>query len=90
MLEEPDRLAGVLTLHVVSGRLVADEIAGRSSLTTVQGQDLPVVPMNGTVRVGDATVTQSDIHVDNGVIHVIDSVTSNGVIHVIDSVLIPR
>lgn len=42
---------------------------------TVNGQSLEIkINDDGTVMVGDATVTTADIETSNGVIHVIDTV----------------
>jgi transforming growth factor-beta-induced protein len=71
-------LTDVLTYHVVPGKVMASDLSDGMTLTTVNGAALPVtVNADGTVMVGDATVTTADIE------------TSNGVIHVIDKVLIP-
>ena len=42
LLAEPDKLAAVLTYHVVPGRVTAAEAAGLKSAPTVQGEELPL------------------------------------------------
>lgn len=72
--ENKAKLAGILTYHVVPGRVKAADLAGKKlSVKTVQGQ---TVKINGThgVKVNAATVTKADIVTDNGIIHVINSV----------------
>ncbi len=49
------------------------ETAYRQSAATVQGGELTIDVSNG-VKVNNATVIKADIIVDNGVIHVIDTV----------------
>ena len=74
LLDNPDLLAEVLTYHVVAGRVPAAEVAGVSSVETLNGQSLPVSVEGSTVRIGNASVVQADIEASNGIIHVIDDV----------------
>jgi uncharacterized surface protein with fasciclin (FAS1) repeats len=72
--ENKDKLVAVLTYHVVPGKVMAADLAGKETKAkTVQGSE---VTINGTdgVTVDGAKVIQADIVVDNGVIHVIDAV----------------
>jgi uncharacterized surface protein with fasciclin (FAS1) repeats len=84
--ENKQTLTGILTYHVVAGKMGAKEIAeaikkgnGKATLTTVQGgkltawmegKDLYISDENG----GKAKVTIADVFQSNGVIHVIDTV----------------
>ena len=70
--ENRGQLTTILTYHVVPGRLSAGDVLSRSSLTSLAGQRLPVSV--GSVRVGDASIVQTDIGCSNGIIHVIDQV----------------
>ncbi len=72
--ENKHKLVAVLTYHVVGANLPAAKVAGQKTLTTVQGQPLPVVVDGGKVKVGGANVTAVDVAADNGVIHVVDAV----------------
>jgi uncharacterized surface protein with fasciclin (FAS1) repeats len=77
LLANPDKapLQRVLTYHVVPGRIMAADLAGQTATpATVAGPTLPVRASGDSVQVGGATVTQADIVVGNGVIHVIDRV----------------
>ena len=76
--ENKAKLQSILTYHVVSGKVMAQDVAKLDSARTVEGQDITIKTMNGRVMVDGASVTKTDI------------VTSNGVIHVIDSVLLPK
>lgn len=72
--ENKDQLVAILTMHVVSGKVMAADIAGaESTASSVQGADLMIDGTDG-VSVNGATVTQADIEASNGVIHVIDTV----------------
>lgn len=73
LLADQEKLTAVLTYHVVPGKLMAADLAGKTSLKTVQGGELMLDTSNG-VTVDGAAVTSADIEASNGVIHVIDSV----------------
>lgn len=71
--ENQEVLAQVLTYHVISGEVPASDVA-TGSVTSVAGEDLDIIADGGGVTINGATVTQTDIIADNGIIHVIDSV----------------
>ena len=73
LVADKEKLTAVLTYHVVPGKLMAADLAGKTSLKTVQGGELMLDTANG-VTVDGATVIKADIEATNGVIHVIDSV----------------
>jgi uncharacterized surface protein with fasciclin (FAS1) repeats len=72
--ENKAKLAGILTYHVVAGKVMAADVMKISSAKTVNGQSVKVAVVNGKVKLDGATVIAADIVCDNGVIHVIDSV----------------
>ncbi len=72
--ENKDKLVAVLTYHVVPGKIMSGDIAGKTSaVKTVQGGELTVDATDG-VKVNEASVVTADIEASNGVIHVIDAV----------------
>ncbi|MEE2645361.1 MAG: fasciclin domain-containing protein, partial [Myxococcota bacterium] len=75
IVADTEQLTGILNLHVVAGTAVsAAEVVGLENVTTLGG-DLPiVVGEDGSVTVGGAVVSSTDIQASNGIIHVIDSV----------------
>jgi len=73
LLKNPEELAKVLKLHVVSGRLTSAEIGSVGTLKTLTGQTLAIDTTDG-VQVGQSRVVKADIACENGVIHVLDSV----------------
>ncbi|TWB38071.1 putative surface protein with fasciclin (FAS1) repeats [Nitrospirillum pindoramense] len=88
--EAKSTLTGLLTYHVVSGKLSAADLMakvaaghGKGVLTTVQGGQL-VVTQKGKMlmltdqRGGMATISIADVNQSNGVIHVIDGVLMPG------------
>jgi uncharacterized surface protein with fasciclin (FAS1) repeats len=70
--ENKDLLVKILTYHVVSGAVMAADVAA-GEVPTVEGQNITVTTDNG-VQVNGATVIATDIEASNGVIHVIDAV----------------
>ena len=76
--ENKSKLAAILTYHVVAGKVMSGDIAGKKlQAASVQGQKISINATNG-VKVDGANVVKADI------------VTSNGVIHVIESVILPK
>ncbi|GAA4400640.1 fasciclin domain-containing protein [Quisquiliibacterium transsilvanicum] len=74
LLKNKEKLAAVLTYHVVPGKVMAADVKP-GQVTTVQGQALRVSSGGGgKVLVNDANVLKTDVVADNGVIHVIDRV----------------
>lgn len=72
--ENKDQLIAVLTYHVVPGAVKAGDVVKLDTATTVNGADVSIEVVDGSVRVDDATVVATDIAASNGIIHVIDSV----------------
>ena len=73
--ENKDKLVQILTYHVVPGKVMSGDVAGKSTeAKTVEGSTLEVDAREGGVMVDEARVVQADIAADNGVIHVIDTV----------------
>ena len=72
--ENKAKLAAILTLHVIPGKVMAADVAGKKlNPASVQGEALHVDGTQG-VQVNGAKVTAADIGCTNGVIHVIDTV----------------
>lgn len=74
LLEDKEKLAEILTYHVVSGKVMAADVVKLTSATTVQGQNVKITVHDGSVMINDANVVKTDIPASNGVIHVIDTV----------------
>ncbi|MGI9402001.1 MAG: fasciclin domain-containing protein [Rhizobiaceae bacterium] len=74
--ENKDKLAAILTYHVVGRKLTSNMLPGRTihvkTLNTVDM--LSVTKSGGGVTVDSANVVSADIAADNGTIHVIDTV----------------
>ena len=72
--ENKSKLAGILTYHVLSGKVMSSDIIGKKlKVTMVNGSTAEIDATNG-VKINGANVIQADIETSNGVIHVIDAV----------------
>lgn len=78
LLKDKEKLASILTYHVVSGQVTAADAVKLTEAKTVNGQSFKIVAGKDGVMIDNAKVITADI------------MTSNGVIHVIDSVMLPR
>ncbi|MCX6829725.1 MAG: fasciclin domain-containing protein [candidate division Zixibacteria bacterium] len=78
LLKDKEKLASILTYHVVSGQVTAADAVKLTEAKTVNGQSFKIVAGKDGVMIDNAKVIKADI------------MTSNGVIHVIDSVMLPR
>ncbi len=88
--ENKGQLTGILTYHVVAGKMSAADLAakakemgGKVDLKTVAGGTITVMGENGGWVVVDANGGKSKITIA-------DVNQSNGVIHVIDGVMLPK
>ena len=85
--EKKETLAGILTYHVVAGKVSASDLVkmiqankkGKYTFKTVLGVELTAMLDGVQVKIADtsgnvATVTIADVNQSNGVIHVIDTV----------------
>ncbi len=87
--ENKDTLTGILTYHVVAGRMTSADIAkaikagrGRAVLTTVNGGALTATMTGSKLILTDAKGGKSTVTIAN-------VMQSNGVIHVVNTVLMP-
>lgn len=72
--ENKEQLAKILTYHVVPGKIMSKDIAGKNKeVATVEGSKLSVDATDG-VKVDGASVVTADVAATNGVIHAIDAV----------------
>jgi uncharacterized surface protein with fasciclin (FAS1) repeats len=76
--ENKHKLAGILTYHVVAGKVKAKQAAKLDSAKTVNGAKIAIKASGKSLAINNAKVIKANIK------------TSNGIIHVIDTVLIPE
>lgn len=88
--ENKQALTGVLTYHVVAGKLDSKAVAkaikdgkGKAVLTTVQGGKL-------TAMLDGKNVVLMDENGNKSTVVMVDVKTSNGIVHVIDTVVLPK
>ena len=72
--ENKAKLVGILTYHVVPGKVMAADVVKLTTAKTVQGGEITIKVDGDKVMVDNANVTKTDIKCGNGVIHVIDAV----------------
>jgi transforming growth factor-beta-induced protein len=72
--ENKDKLAAILTYHVVEGRVYSEDAVAAKAAKTLQGGSVKISVKDGGAYVNDAKILATDIDASNGVIHVIDSV----------------
>ncbi|MCA9041223.1 MAG: fasciclin domain-containing protein [Planctomycetaceae bacterium] len=72
--ENKELLTGILTYHVVAGKVDAATVINMSGAVSVNGQQIDIDVKDGTVMVDQSQVITADIECSNGVIHVINQV----------------
>jgi uncharacterized surface protein with fasciclin (FAS1) repeats len=88
--ENKATLTGVLTYHVVAGRMSGADLAkkvdaggGKAMLKTVNGGQLVIM------RAGKSGLVITDVKGNRANVTIADVFQSNGVIHVVDTVMLP-
>jgi uncharacterized surface protein with fasciclin (FAS1) repeats len=82
-LDDEDVLFDVLLYHIIDGELSLEDLAARSSVTTLLGDELPLRMEGDVLRLGDDAVGQVAVTGDS-------VQATNGVIYIVDGVLIPE
>ncbi|HEY9299701.1 MAG TPA: fasciclin domain-containing protein [Phormidium sp.] len=77
LVKSPPQLGRILKYHVVAGRLMKEDLAKLSSVTSLEGSPIPI-DCSDAFEVKNSTVIAADIEADNGVIHIIDRVMLMG------------
>lgn len=73
--ENKEQLTSILKYHVVSGKVMANQVVELKAAKTVQGQSVSIAVEGGKVFLnGQTQVVKTDVAAGNGVIHVIDTV----------------
>jgi len=87
LLQDPAKLASILTYHVVAGKLYSGDVLMATSVATVNGSDLVFTMRKGKPYVNNARIVMTDILTTNGVIHIIDAVMLPPVGDIVDTAL---
>lgn len=84
--ENKEKLSGILTYHVVAGKIAAADVVkalesgnGKAELTTLNGSTLTAVQKDGGIYLMDqngnySKIAKTDVMASNGVIHIIEDV----------------
>lgn len=72
--ENKDQLIGILTYHVIAGKVLSTDLTDGMKATTVNGQVVTIHLKDGKVFVNDAEVVIADVETSNGVVHAINKV----------------
>ena len=73
LLFDKEKLTEILTYHVVSDKVMFNQVVKIKNAKTVNGKDIKINSLDG-VKIDKATVIKPDIECSNGVIHIIDKV----------------
>lgn len=73
LLRDIPQLTKIVSYHIVEGKFMSKDVMQFDKTNTMEGSDLKL-HANGDLMVDDAMIIKSDVEVDNGVIHVIDTV----------------
>ena len=76
--ENKEKLTGILTYHVLAGKVKSTDLTDGMTAKTVNGEEVTIHLRDGKVFVNDAEVVIADVE------------TSNGIVHAINKVLMPK
>jgi uncharacterized surface protein with fasciclin (FAS1) repeats len=74
MPENKDQLSGILTYHVIAGKVMSSDLTDGMTAETVNGQEVTIHLKDGKVYINDAEVVIADVETSNGVVHAINKV----------------
>lgn len=79
LLANKELLTTVLTYHVVAGNVPKASVPLGKAITTAQGSIFKIDAVTGSLKITDgrnrvSTITTTDLHASNGVVHLIDKV----------------
>jgi uncharacterized surface protein with fasciclin (FAS1) repeats len=72
--ENRDQLKAILSYHVIGGKVSAGDALNAKKAKTLNGKSIEFGIKDGKLKANGVTIRSTDIHCDNGVIHVIDAV----------------
>jgi uncharacterized surface protein with fasciclin (FAS1) repeats len=79
LLADKDALAGLLTYHVLDGKIPSSKLMPTQTVASLNGEEFTINVSDGAATIVDGAgntinITTTDIQAKNGVIHVIDAV----------------
>ncbi|WP_263788633.1 fasciclin domain-containing protein [Salinibacter grassmerensis] len=72
--ENKSQLQNLLKNHVCQGRRMAKDVANQSSISSMGGEHFLIQTNGEQVQIGDATIKQTNLEAENGIVHAIDRV----------------
>ena len=72
--ESKEKVQGILTYHVIAGKVLSTDLTDGMKAKTVNGAEITIHLKDGKVLINDAEVVVADVQTDNGVIHAISKV----------------
>ncbi len=72
--EAKETLTGILTYHVIAGKVKSTDLTDGMKAKTVNGADVTITMKDGKVFVNDSEVIIADVETTNGVIHAVNKV----------------
>ena len=72
--ESKEKLTGILTYHVLAGKVKSTDLTDGMVAKTVNGEEVTIRLKDGKVFVNDAEVVIADVETSNGIVHAIDKV----------------
>lgn len=73
LLGNPDEILAILRNHVVSERVDTARVVELDAVESEAGNSLAVAVVDETITIAGASITQSDLAVADGVVHVVDA-----------------
>jgi len=67
-------LRSIIAYHIVPENISSNELRNGASIKTYQGENLTVSVDGNTIKLNNATIKQTDIKCNNGIIHLIDTI----------------
>ena len=72
--ESKEKLTGILTYHVLAGKVLSSDLTDGMVAKTVNGEEVTIRLKDGKVFVNDSEVVIADVETSNGIVHAIDKV----------------
>lgn len=80
LLGDPARAGELLQTHVVNERLLSGDLADMEEVQSSSGRALSISGEGGDLTIDGAAVSEADIEVGDGVVHIVDSLLAADII----------
>lgn len=74
VLQNPTLLKEVITYHVIPGSYTTAQLVSMGTVNSQEGEPLTFTMSGSQVKVDQATITQADVPVSNGLVNVINAI----------------